>query len=80
MGNSLLLFGSASSAFHLFRKYPLIVLVVKTWDSNIDSASMTLGSDQAGGAWSGGAELWQQAATREDIESSGRPSPDGRNL
>lgn len=65
---------------HLFRKYQLIVLVVKTWDSNIDSTSMTLGSDQAGGAWSGGAEPWQQAATREDIESSSRPSPDGRNL
>jgi hypothetical protein len=70
LDNTLLLFGSASSAFHLSRNYPLIL----TGGSSMGfrhGRYLNHGADSpAGGAWSGGQEPWQKKVTHEDIPLS----------
>lgn len=67
LDNTLLLFGSASSAFHLSRNYPLIVAGGKNIGFKHGQYLNYAGENQAGGAWNGGTEPWQKEATREDI-------------
>lgn len=70
LDNSLLLFGSASSAFHLSRNYPLIL----TGGSNFGfkhGQYLNYGPDQpAGGHWAGGKEPWQKEVKHDDIPLS----------
>lgn len=70
LDNTLLLFGSASSAFHLSRNYPLILTGGRNMGFKHGQYLNYAGDQQAGGAWDGGAEPWQQEATREDIPLS----------
>lgn len=70
LDNTLLLFGSASSAFHLSRNYPLILTGGKNMGFKHGQYLNYAGEDQAGGAWDGGREPWQKEATREDIPLS----------
>jgi len=67
LDNTLLLFGSASSAFHLSRNYPLILTGGKNMGFKHGQYLNYAGDNQAGGAWDGGTEPWQKEATREDI-------------
>ena len=70
LDNTLLLFGSASSAFHLSRNYPLILTGGKNMGFQHGQYLNYAGDNQAGGAWNGGREPWQQEAKREDIPLS----------
>lgn len=70
LDNTLLLFGSASSAFHLSRNYPLILTGGKNMGFKHGQYLNYAGDDQAGGAWDGGREPWQKEATREDLPLS----------
>ena len=70
LDNTLLLFGSASSAFHLSRNYPLILTGGKSMGFRHGQYLNYAGDRQAGGAWNGGAEPWQQEAAREDLPLS----------
>ncbi|MDX1928438.1 MAG: DUF1552 domain-containing protein [Pirellulaceae bacterium] len=70
LDNTLLLFGSASSAFHLSRNYPLILTGGKNMGFKHGQYLNYAGDKQAGGAWNGGAEPWQQEAAREDLPLS----------
>ncbi len=70
LDNTLLLFGSASSAFHLSRNYPLILTGGRNMGFKHGQYLNYAGDDQAGGAWNGGREPWQQEATRQDIPLS----------
>ncbi len=67
LDNTLLLLGSASSAFHLSRNYPLVLAGGKSMGFRHGQYLNYAGNDQAGGAWNGGQEPWQKKATREDI-------------
>lgn len=70
LDNTLLLFGSASSAFHLSRNYPLILTGGKNMGFK-HGQYLNYGSDNpAGGAWTGGTEPWQKEAAHEDIPLS----------
>lgn len=70
LDNTLLLFGSASSAFHLSRNYPLILAGGKNLGFQ-HGQYLNLGPDKPqGGAWLGGREPWQREATHEDIPLS----------
>jgi len=66
LDNTLLLFGSASSAFHLSRNYPLILAGGKNMGFKHGQYLNYAGESQAGGAWTGGREPWQKEAARED--------------
>ena len=66
LDNTLLLFGSASSAFHLSRNYPLILSGGRNMGFRHGQYLNYAGDRQAGGAWNGGAEPWQQEAAHED--------------
>jgi len=70
LDNTLLLFGSASSAFHLSRNYPLILTGGKNMGFKHGQYLNYAGDKQAGGAWDGGREPWQQEAVREDFPLS----------
>ena len=70
LDNTLLLFGSASSAFHLSRNYPLILTGGRNMGFRHGQYLNYAGDNQAGGAWNGGREPWQQEATREDMPLS----------
>jgi len=70
LDNTLLLFGSASSAFHLSRNYPLILTGGKNMGFKHGQYLNYAGDKQAGGAWNGGTEPWQQEADREDLPLS----------
>ncbi len=70
LDNTLLLFGSASSAFHLSRNYPLILTGGKNMGFKHGQYLNYAGENQAGGAWNGGAEPWQKEASREDLPLS----------
>ncbi|MEO2030887.1 MAG: DUF1552 domain-containing protein [Planctomycetaceae bacterium] len=70
LDNTLLLFGSASSAFHLSRNYPLILTGGKNMGFR-HGQYLNYGPDNPqGGPWSGGREPWQQEITHEDIPLS----------
>ena len=67
LDNTLLLLGSASSAFHLSRNYPLILAGGKRMGFKHGQYLNYAGDNQAGGAWDGGTEPWQKKAAREDL-------------
>ena len=70
LDNTLLMFGSASSAFHLSRNYPLILTGGKNMGFQ-HGQYLNKGPDQpAGGAWTGGREPWQKEITHEDVPLS----------
>ena len=70
LDNTILLFGSASSAFHLSRNYPLILTGGKNMGFQ-HGQYLNYGPDSpAGGAWTGGREPWQKEITHQDIPLS----------
>lgn len=70
LDNTLLLFGSASSAFHLSRNYPLILTGGKKMGFEHGRYLNYAGDKAAGGAWKGGIEPWQKEITHEDLPLS----------
>ncbi|MFO1063814.1 MAG: DUF1552 domain-containing protein [Pirellulales bacterium] len=67
LDNTLLYFGSASSAFHLSRNYPLILAGGKNMGFKHGQYINKAGTQFQGGAWMGAREPWQDKASREDI-------------
>jgi hypothetical protein len=70
LDNTLVLFGSASSAFHLSRNYPLILAGGKNLGFKHGQYLNHAGANPQGGAWSGGREPWQKEVAHEDIPLS----------
>ena len=70
LDNTLLLFGSASSAFHLSRNYPLILTGGKSMGFKHGQYLNYAGESPEGGPWDGGQEPWQKEVTHEDIPLS----------
>ena len=70
LDNTLLLLGSASSAFHLSRNYPLILAGGKNMGFKHGQYLNHAGDNPAGGPWNGGREPWQKEAAHEDIPLS----------
>ncbi|MCA9194871.1 MAG: DUF1552 domain-containing protein [Planctomycetales bacterium] len=70
LDNTLLLFGSASSAFHLSRNYPLILCGGRNLGFVHGRYINYAGSDPQGGAWLGGQEPWQKEISHEDVPLS----------
>lgn len=70
LDNTLLLFGSASSAFHLSRNYPLILAGGKQMGFQHGQYINHAGSNFQGGPWLGKGEPWQDAAKGEDLPLS----------
>lgn len=70
LDNTLLLFGSASSAFHLSRNYPLILAGGKNMGFKHGQYLNFAGDNPAGGPWLGGREPWQKEAAKEDLPLS----------
>ncbi len=70
LDNSLLFYGSASSAFHLSRNYPLMLAGGKNVGFQHGRYFNFAGEHFQGGAWMGDREPWQDKATREDIPLS----------
>ncbi len=66
LDNTLLQFGSASSAFHLSRNYPLVLVGGKNMGFRHGQYLNFVGEDAFGGAWDGGREPWQREFERED--------------
>lgn len=66
LDNTLLLFGSASSGFHLSRNYPLVLAGGKSMGLHHGRYLDYVGDHAFGGAWDGGREPWQQEFDRED--------------
>ncbi len=70
LDNTLLLFGSASSAFHLSRNYPLILAGGKQMGFR-HGQYLNYGPEKpAGGPWNGGREPWQKDIVHDDIPLS----------
>lgn len=67
LDDTLILFGSASSAFHLSRNYPLILLGCGTRGFRHGQFLNYVGDHAFGGAWNGGTEPWQRKFEREDL-------------
>ena len=70
LDNTLILFGAASSAFHLSRNYPLILAGGKNMGLKHGRYINRAGAKPQGGAWDGGTEPWQKEATNEDVPLS----------
>ncbi len=72
LDHTLLLFGSASSAFHLSRNYPLILAGGKRLGFRhgqyLKCGRYEAGIQPAGGAWKGGREPWQKEMNHEEQE------------
>ena len=66
LDNTLILFGSASSAFHLSRNYPLILAGGKNMGFKHGHYLNYIGGNAFGGSWDGGQEPWQREFTHED--------------
>lgn len=66
LDDTLILFGSASSAFHLSRNYPLILLGGRNMGFRHGQFLNYVGDNAFGGAWNGGTEPWQRKFDRED--------------
>lgn len=66
LDNSVLLFGSASSAFHLSRNYPLVLAGGKNLGFRHGQYVNKAGANPQGGAWDGGREPWQVEIQKED--------------
>ncbi|MBN00370.1 MAG: hypothetical protein CMJ77_14720 [Planctomycetaceae bacterium] len=67
LDNTLLMFGSASSAFHLSRNYPLILAGGKNMGFKHGQYLNYAGANPQGGPWEGGQEPWQKEVAHEDI-------------
>ncbi len=70
LDNTLVLFGSASSAFHLSRNYPLILAGGRSMGFRHGQYLNRAGDQVQGGAWDGGTEPWQEEQLREDVPLS----------
>jgi hypothetical protein len=70
LDNTLLLFGSASSAFHLSRNYPLILAGGKHMGFQHGRYLNQAGMNFQGGPWLGDREPWQDQAKGEDAPLS----------
>lgn len=70
LDHSLLLFGSASSAFHLSRNYPLVLAGGKDMGFEHGRFVDLVGDRAFGGSWSGGQEPWQREFDYEDTNLS----------
>lgn len=70
LDNTMVLFGSASSAFHLSRNYPLILAGGKNLGFRHGQYLNYAGKDPQGGAWEGGQEPWQKKISHDDIPLS----------
>jgi len=70
LDNTLLLYGSASSAFHLSRNYPLVLAGGSNMGLKHGQYINHAGSNPQGGHWSGGQEPWQKEIAREDLPLS----------
>jgi hypothetical protein len=70
LDNTLVLYGSASSAFHLSRDYPLILTGGKSMGFK-HGQYLNYGPERPqGGPWLGGTEPWQREVAHEDIPLS----------
>ena len=70
LDNTLILYGSASSAFHLSRNYPLILSGGKNMGFK-HGQYLNYGPEKPqGGPWLGGTEPWQREVAHEDIPLS----------
>lgn len=68
LDNTLLLFGSASSAFHLSRNYPLILVGGKKMGFKHGQYLNYAGADAYRGGWKARTpEPWRRKATKEDL-------------
>lgn len=70
LDNTLLFFGSASSAFHLSRNYPLILAGGKHMGFQHGQYINNAGTNFQGGPWLGEREPWQDKATGTDLPLS----------
>lgn len=70
LDNSLTFFGSASSAFHLSRNYPLILAGGKNLGFKHGQYINHAGMNFQGGPWLGKREPWQDEAKGEDLPLS----------
>ena len=71
LDNSLLLFGSASSAFHLSRNYPLILAGGKSMGFKHGQYLNYAGSDAYRGGWApGDTEPWRISPDHQDLPLS----------
>lgn len=66
LDNSLLLFGSASSAFHLSRNYPLVLAGGGNMGFKHGRYLNYAGANPIAGAWRGGPEPYKKEITHED--------------
>ncbi|KLU06763.1 secreted protein containing DUF1552 [Rhodopirellula islandica] len=66
LDNSLLLFGSASSAFHLSRNYPLVLAGGRNLGFQHGRYLNYAGADPISGAWRGGPEPYTKEIKQED--------------
>ena len=66
LDSTLVLFGSASSAFHLSRNYPLILAGGRSMGFQHGQYLNRAGDKVQGGAWDGGTEPWQEEMLQED--------------
>ncbi|MEM0926107.1 MAG: hypothetical protein AAGJ83_08730, partial [Planctomycetota bacterium] len=66
LDNSLLLFGSASSAFHLSRNYPLVLAGGRNLGFRHGRYLNYAGANPMGGAWRGGIEPYQREINHDD--------------
>lgn len=66
LDRTVILYGSASSAFHLSRNYPLILLGGKRLGFTHGEYRNLIGGNAYGGAWDGGREPWQREFQHED--------------
>lgn len=71
LDNTLLFFGSASSAFHLSRNYPLILAGGRNLGFKhgqyLNYGKYVDGANPAGGPWRGGREPWQKEMNHEEL-------------
>ncbi len=66
LDNTLLLYGSASSAFHLSRNYPLILAGGQNMGFRHGQYLNHGGANPQAGGWDGGQEPWQKEVSRKD--------------
>ena len=66
LDNTLLLFGSASSAFHLSRNYPLVLAGGRNMGFKHGRYLNYAGASPIGGAWTGGPEPYTREITQDD--------------
>lgn len=70
LDHTVVLYGSASSAFHLSRNYPLILAGGQRMGLRHGRYLNLAGERPEGGAWDGGTEPWQKEISREDVPLS----------